>query len=553
MVPPHIRESTELLLARMLNEYAYCPRLFYLEYIYREWADSNHTLEGQAVHRRVDEEVGELPDPAELLASDEQFQARSILLSAPKLGIIARMDLIETVHGRVRPVDYKKGAPGPSGPWEPECIQLCAQGLILRENGYQCEEGVIYYASTKQRFVTPFDEALVGRTLEFLKEAQQTASQDQMPPPLKDSPKCPRCSLVGICLPDEVNLLHGRPVEEVRRLLPARDDAAPVYVSEQGAFIGKSEDRLSIRRRDQTTEFVRLLDASQVSIFGNVQLSTQALRSLIERDIPVFYFTYGGRLIGVTTSLLGINAPLRCAQHRLAESPEESLRIARMVVAGKIKNQRTLLRRNASQLPSQVLTELARLWRLARTAPGAEQLLGLEGAAALLYFRHFAQMLNDPMGFDAHGRERRPPPDPINALLSFLYSLLCKDALHAVLAIGLDPYCGFYHRLRAGRPSLALDLMEEFRPLIADSVVLSLVNNRMVSRSDFIFRGPACAIKDEARRRVIQAYEARMDTLIRHPRFGYRISYRRALEVQARLLARTIAGELHHYPPLTTR
>jgi CRISPR-associated protein Cas1 len=179
--------------------------------------------------------------------------------------------------------------------------------------------------------------------------------------------------------------------------------------------------------------------------------------------------------------------------------------------------------------------------------------LGIEGLGARIYFSQFAELLRDPMGFDAAGRNRRPALDPVNALLSFLYSLLLKDALRVLLAVGLDPFRGVYHHVRPGRPSLALDLMEEFRPIVADSVVLRLVNNRIVSADDFIRRGPACALKETTRRRVIRAYEARMDTLVRHPLFGYRVSYRRVLEIQARLLARVISGELDAYRPFVTR
>jgi CRISPR-associated protein Cas1 len=141
----------------------------------------------------------------------------------------------------------------------------------------------------------------------------------------------------------------------------------------------------------------------------------------------------------------------------------------------------------------------------------------------------------------------------VNALLSYAYSLLAKDITVTIVAVGLDPYVGFYHRPRYGRPALALDLMEEFRPIVADSVVLSVINNGMLTAADFLRRGPAVALESQARRRFIEAYEKRLDTLVTHPLFGYRISYRRVLEVQARLLARHLTKELPAYPPFRTR
>ncbi len=544
--------APELVPARMINEFVYCPRLFYLEWVQRQFEHSADTLEGAVVHRRVDREEGVLPEATDL-GPEDRLVARGVLLSAPTLGLIARIDLVEGDRNEVRPVDYKKGSPSRDGPWEPDRVQLCVQGLVLRENGYACTEGVVYYAATRQRFVVPFDPVLVKRALEAIQGARQTMESPVPPPPLLDSPKCPRCSLVGICLPDETALLRGEELREVRRLVPVRDDAAPVYVAEQGAVIGVSGERLTIRRPEGEPVSVRLLDVSQICLYGNVQVTAQAVRALSQRGIPIFHHTYGGWLAAVTSGVMSHNAQLRCEQHRVADDPGKALQIARAIVAGKLRNQRTLLRRNHEACPPAALRELARLARAARQASDADRLFGIEGLGARIYFGHFTGMLKDSMGFDAAGRDRRPPPDPVNAMLSFLYALLLKDAVRAVLAVGLDPFRGVYHRMRPGRPSLALDLMEEFRPIVGDSAVLWLVNNRVVSAEDFIRRGPACALKDVGRRRVIEAYEARMDTLIRHPIFGYQVSYRRVLEIQARLLARVIAGELEVYTPFTTR
>lgn len=549
---PTSTEVEDFIPARMVNEYVYCPRLFYLEWVQGEWAESEDTLEGGLAHRRVEPESGRLPPP-EALSPDDRIASRSVLLSAPSLGLIARMDLLEGEGDTVRPVDYKKGFPGPRGPWEPERVQLCVQGLILRENGYRCKEGVLYYAATKQRFVVPFDDDLVSRTLAVVRRLREVAAAPVPPPPLVDSPKCPRCSLVGICLPDEVSLLRGEPLDEVRRLVPARDDAGPLYVLEQGSAIGKSGERLVVKRREGEEVAVRLLDISHVSLYGNVQMSAQAIRALAQREVPIFHHTYGGWLTAVTVGLQSRNVELRAHQYRLADDEARALPVARAIVVAKLRNQRTLLRRNYRGSVAAALGELTRLARLAQEAPSIERLFGLEGMAAKVYFAHFPGMLRDPMGFDSLGRERRPPPDPVNALLSFLYGLLVKDGVRALLAVGLDPYRGVYHRLRLGRPSLVLDLIEEFRPLVADSVVISLINNRAIGEDDFVTRGRSCALKEPARRTVVRAYEARMDTLVRHPVFGYQVSYRRVLEIQARLLARTIAGELPTYRPFTTR
>jgi CRISPR-associated protein Cas1 len=157
------------------------------------------------------------------------------------------------------------------------------------------------------------------------------------------------------------------------------------------------------------------------------------------------------------------------------------------------------------------------------------------------------------MAFDFDGRNRRPPRDPVNALLSLAYSLLAKDLTIVLQAVGFDPFLGFYHRPRYGRPALALDLMEEFRPLVADSVVLNAVNTGVIQRGDFVGRGGAVSLGHAGRGRFLRVYERRMDELVTHPVFGYRISYRRVLEVQARLLGRFLAGEIPEYPGFQTR
>jgi len=245
------------------------------------------------------------------------------------------------------------------------------------------------------------------------------------------------------------------------------------------------------------------------------------------------------------------NVALRVRQHRAAAVG--ALHQARAFVVGKIRNQRTMLRRHGGPEARDTVDQLARLMRQAESADSPEALLGIEGTAARLYFSRFGLMLRADLAFAFADRNRRPPRDPVNALLSFAYAMLTKDATIALLAAGLDPYVGLYHRPRFGRPSLALDLAEEFRPLIADSVVLTAVNNGEIDASGFVSRGGAVALTAAGRRRVLATYERRMQEHLRHPVFGYRASYRRTLEIQARLLAASLTGDVPAYRPLTTR
>jgi len=545
--------------ARMLNEFTYCPRLFYLEYVQGEWRESADTIEGSQVHRRVEAEAGKVPQPGQG-SPEDRIHARSVFLSAPGVGLSARIDLLEGSGDRVTPVEYKRGRKPdvPEGAYEPERVQLCAQGLILRENGYECDSGILYFAESRERVPIPFTDELVRHTLELLGHLRRTAASPEIPPPLVDSPKCPRCSLVTICLPDEVNWVasadEGRREAEVRRLFPARDDALPVYVQAQGATVTKRGDVLVVQAKGKALAEVRLLEVSQLCLFGNVQVTAQTLRELCDRGIPICYFSHGGWFYGLTHGLAHKNVELRIAQYRNAFDPSACLSIARRFVEGKIRNQRTMLRRNAPDTPEAALRELSRLCDLAASARDLDALIGIEGAAAQVYVAHFSGLLKGvAVDFHFKERNRRPPRDPVNAVLSLLYSLLAKDLTVVAMSVGLDPYLGFLHRPRYGRPALALDLMEEFRPLLCDSVAIFALNTEEIVLSDFVGRGPSVGLTPDGRKKLLQAYERRLESTVTHPVFGYTVSYRRVLEVQARLLARRLTGEIPEYPPFCTR
>jgi CRISPR-associated protein Cas1 len=574
-------DSAEIVPARMINEYLYCPRLAYLEWVESDFADNAFTVEGRLVHRRVDRGGGGSSKGSggggsskgsscdEASSDAEPTVTRSVLLEAPQVGIVARIDVLEQDGKVAVPVDYKRGRPPKvkEGAYLPERAQICAQALVLREHGYQCDEGFLYFGASRQRVRVPIDEALVRDTLGAVRGLRRLARRRTPPPALGDRRRCFGCSLVGICLPDETDALTGRQCRAVsqsanpRPIFAMRDDAVALHVHQQGGRIGHRKGLLRCETRDGDVEHVRLRDTSHVAIYGNVQLSTQAIRALRERNVPVTFSSYGGWFYGMLAGLPHGNVRLRQSQFRLADRDLACLRIARALVNQKIRNQRTLLRRNGSRNKDpdlqQALNELKIAARKAEQAGSLASLLGIEGSAARRYFGCFATLLSGELNrlprFAFDGRNRRPPRDPVNAILSFLYALLTKELTIVLAAVGFDPNLGFYHRVRAGRPALALDLMEPFRPLLADSVALRLVNSRVLQVDDFIHSRDGVALKTNARKRVIELYEQRLSELVTHPVFGYRISYRRVLEVHARLFARYLSGELHELPTFVTR
>ena len=639
--------ENQVIPARMLNEFVYCQRLFYYEFVEGVFVESADTIRGGVIHKRVDSGSGALPkakrksDAAKRKTEEktasgegesdntqspspqagegepETIHSRSVQMGSERLGVVAKMDLVEVRVGRategavagdlswdslaaleVCPVDYKAGAPKEGEEanelWDTDKMQLGLQALILRDNGYACNEGVIYYRATKQRVRLPITAELESWILQKIAEAKRVIV-GPIPAPLVHSPKCVRCSLAPVCLPDETRMLAqttakvdvsvvgktsapARDAEDSkrvageapRRLIAARDDTRPLYLNTQGYRVGCKDEVLVVKEKDHVIEEVRMRDVSHVALFGNVQISTQAIQSLCEQEVPVTYFSMGGWFYGITRGHAMKNVFLRMEQFRLARDEMTCLSLARLFVHGKIRNHRTLLMRNHLEPPEPIIGKMKRASEDALNAASIEELLGIEGAAASQYFQHFSGMVKveddlpglempsqDPnqraFNFNFSNRNRRPPTDPVNAMLSLAYSMLAKDCTLAALAVGFDPYLGFYHQPRFGRPALGLDLMEEFRPLVAESTVLSCINNRIVTETDFVRAGQAVNLTAGGRKRFFQTYEQRMSSLITHPLFDYKVSYRRALELQARLLAKTLTGEIAEYIPLMTR
>ncbi len=553
--------SLPLIPVRMLNEYVYCPRLAYLMWVQGEFAHNEYTVEGVIRHRRVDKRGDTaLPEEPE---EGEIIHARSVSLSSESLGIIGKMDLVEGEGNLVTPVDYKRGKRPhiPGNVYDPERVQLCAQGLLLREHGYIANEGIIYFCSSRERVRVLFDEALINLTMKAIADFTLIASKKEIPAPLEDSPKCPHCSLVGICLPDEVRYFSVSPVEP-RPITPTREEGLPLYVQSPRAYIRKDGENLVIEVERQKVAEAHLGETSQVVLYGNAALATPALHECMRREIPVTYNSYGGWFIGHTVGTGHRNVEIRTNQYKASFDEDACLKLARRFIIGKIANCRTLLRRNwrgakeDEKAPADLLAGLREDIRQAAGASSLDSLLGIEGSAAARYFQHFGNLLRadeDRVAFDFTTRNRRPPRDPVNAMLSFAYAMLAREWTITLSAVGFDPYRGFYHQPRFGRPALSLDMMEPFRPLVADSAVLTAVNNGEVRPDDFIFAAGSCTLTESGRKHFIATFERRLNQDVTHPIFRYRISYRRLFEVQARLLARHLSGEIPTFPVFVTR
>jgi CRISPR-associated endonuclease Cas1 len=318
--------------------------------------------------------------------------------------------------------------------------------------------------------------------------------------------------------------------------------AAPVHVLRNEGLVRLVHGNLAFVAPDEVQEQVRLDEVAQLSLFGEAGVTSPCLRELMRRGIPVIWRSAGGHYVGQTIDLSGQSAAVRRAQYRAADDPERKLEIARVFVRAKIVNARGLLRRSAAR-PRRTLNELHRLAARVQHASTRPELLGTEGAAAVAFYARLPDLIAPARraDFPWNGRRRRPPTDPMNAVLSYLYAVVAGECATAALAAGLDPTVGFLHAERPGRPALALDLVEPLRPLIADSVALATVNRGEVRADHFEQTGEAVRLNDAGRRVVLEALERRWADAVPAPLVKeMSMTWREATMLQARHLANAL-------------
>lgn len=352
---------------------------------------------------------------------------------------------------------------------------------------------------------------------------------------------------------------------------------ATLYLTQPGSQLHKEHDRLLIKRGDDILEAIPLIKVDQVVLMGRgVSITTAAHHALMRQGADIVYLTGRGGFVSRAIGPEHKNGRLRHQQSLLASDPLFALRTAQSIVWGKIVNQRALVQRHAERASwaRRALAAMDDMAHLVTSARDLDQLRGLEGQAAREHFGLMRRMLHPPPDGDSWNFERRtyyPPTDPINALLSFAYSLLQRDMTTACELIGLDPYLGFFHTIDYGRPSMALDLMEEFRPIVGDSIVLEAVNRPYVSLADFEqvdlaekeserddFTEPratvhAVYLAESGREKIIALYEHRVNDASMYSYHDQQVSYRQIFQLQAQAMARLIMGEVSEYVPFTVR
>lgn len=347
-----------------------------------------------------------------------------------------------------------------------------------------------------------------------------------------------------------------------------------VYLSHQYSIVKLEGESLRVEipadkatGSDRRMVRVPLNSIERVVVQGDITLTAAALGALLDRRICTHFLTWNGRSRGALTPDPTRNAAMRLAQYHAHTTIATRFCLAQSFIDGKLRNLRTLLlRANRSREDTRLQESiqglrdahrnLQRLSIPTSTDPtdrmhGMGIIFGCEGQGSAAYWEGWPALLHE--GWQWHGRRRQPPPDAINALLSYGYVILTSQVLSQLAVIGLDPYIGFLHQPGFGKPALALGLMEEFRPLIIDSVVLTIANTRVLNHNDFRYESGNVRLTDEARKTFLTKVEERFNTEIVHPHFNYRVTYRRCIELQARLLAKALMGEIPAYPPFIVR
>jgi len=536
-----LAQEQDTLRVNALHALAYCPRLFYLEEVEELYTQDAAVFAGRRLHAEIEKE------------ESEEWQ--ELVLENNELGLRGKVDALRTRNGQTIPYEHKKGrcyrdASNKPQAWQSDRLQILAYACLIEAAlGITVPEGRIRYHTDNVLVHVPLDDAGRREVREAIARARQLKQTTERPPITSNERLCVRCSLAPVCLPEETRCAQNESYQPIR-LFPEDDDRQVIHVLEAGTCIGKSGEQLKITKRDQSTTAIAARQIGQVVLHSYAQISTQAIYFCAEQDIGIHFISGGGRYVGSIDTRAG-SIQRRIRQYKALSDPTFCLQLVRQLVTCRGQSQRKFLMRGqrGESANSVLATAIEQMQRVLKQVPSAESissLLGLEGNLAALYFKTLPELLSEgvPAELQFSNRNRRPPCDRFNALLSFGYSLLLKDVMNAILVVGLEPALGFYHQPRTQAPPLALDLMEIFRvPLVDLPVIGSINRGQWDVQADFEVRGQQVWLSDSGRRKFISIYERRKEENWKHPVLGYSLTYRRLLELEVRLLEKEWMGE----------
>jgi len=532
--------SDPLIRVMALHALAYCERLFYLEEVEEIRVADAAVYAGRRLHEELAAGEGEIV---------------SLVLESEALGLKGKVDCLRRRDGQMIPYEHKRGraAKGEQGPepWPSDRLQVCAYTLLVEEHlGVAIEEARIRYHADKVTVRVPVDEAAREDVRKAVARARALRQSVERPPITENERLCVRCSLAPVCLPEEERLARDKEREPIRLFPPDRERQS-LHVTEHGARVTRAGDRLVVVPREGEKTAFPIRDIGEVVIHGHAQVTTQAIHLCAHHEVGLHWLTGGGKYIG---GLVAGTSPVqrRIRQYEALRDPGLAFRLAkRLALARGASQLRFLLRASqGSDREANGVQKAVGAIRIALAAmghvEGIDSLRGHEGEAGRAYFSGLPGILRKDLDsrLTCSGRSRRPPQDCFNALLSFGYSLLYKDVLQAIVAVGLEPAFGFYHRPRSAAHPLVLDVMEEFRvPMWDMPVVASLNRLQWDPEADFTKAGPQVWLSETGRKKAIEVYERRKEDQWKHPVTGYSLSYARLIELEVRLLEKEWAGE----------
>lgn len=516
--------------ASQLNSYLFCPRLLFLEAVLGCEGSNLESEEGRFLHDK--------------LASEEVY------VESQELALCGRVDVLQEDGV---PIEYKRGKPLPdNSPWPGHAVQLCALGMLLETTtGHPVPSGYIWYNMSRERITVQFDGRLKAETRQTIAQAQALLSQNILPEPLTNRKACLGCNQYRNCLPDE--LQATQPPPEAQTILAPHIEGQAIYVDRPGSKLSIKDGSLIISAvGNEESRSIGLARINQVVIQQPANCTSSFLEACTKLKIPVMLLDFSGRWQGCIQGPPTRNVLTRLRQYQQLTNSDTSLILAKTLIQAKLINQRVWLRRHlGTDHPS--VKALVRTLKTLNRAETSASLLGMEGESSKNYFQGFSEMVNAQTGIQWKGRHKHPSPDPLNSLLSFGYSILMQQVITGCHLAGLDPYLGFYHGLKHGKPSLALDLMEIYRTPVVDATVLGFLNRGQCSAEDFELEGSTCKLKQTARKAFMSSLFERLRTPVKHPVFGYSTTYQRAIHVEARLFSYALLSGLDLWKPFTWR
>ncbi|MBE9080157.1 type I-MYXAN CRISPR-associated endonuclease Cas1 [Romeria aff. gracilis LEGE 07310] len=474
--------APETIRVNALHALNYCQRLYYLEEVEELYTQDAAVFAGRRLHVELEKNEG-----------DEWHQ---LVLESADLGLRGKVDALRTRNGQTIPCEHKRrrcyrDQNNKSQAWQSDRIQVLAYAcLIEAELGITVPEGRIRYHADNVLVHVPLDEKARQDVRDSIHQARQLRLSPERPPVTSNERLCVRCSLAPVCLPEETRLAQGK-ADQAVRLFPEDDERQVIHVTEAGTRVGKSGEQFKITKRDGATTTIPSRQVGQMILHGYAQISTQAMYFCADQEVGLHFVSAGGRYLGSFDTRQG-SIQRRIRQYRALTDPNLCLQLARQLVTCRGQSQRKFLMRGqrsaevANEALEQTIEQMQRTLKQVPQADSLASLLGLEGNLAALYFGALPHLISEniaaELGFS--GRNRRPPKDCFNAMLSFGYAMLLKDVMNAILAVGLEPTLGFYHQPRTQAPPLALDLMEIFRvPLVDMPVMASVSAMTFVTRS----------------------------------------------------------------------